>query len=187
MVHSSPSVLTLVLHSDLVQQMDHEGRGVTPQPFGEVTQLRQRVKKDSLVLLMAALAPLLCSVTPSSEVRAQLWPRNREHHAAGEMWPGETVPLPSVRDPRGSAPAFCLSPFTPAFGSGLGYSFPFTSARQETQGLKSVGPEGLKRKKSPLLNNHKKQLTFHRSCSVSPPDNCKCFRSIYEIHMEACV
>lgn len=109
LVHSSPSVLTLVLHSDLVQQMDHEGRGVTPQPFGAVTQLRQRVKKDSLVLLMAALAPLLCSVTPSSEVRAQLWPRNREHHAAGEMWPGETVPLPSVRDPRGSAPAFSLS------------------------------------------------------------------------------
>lgn len=141
LVHSSPSVLT-----HLVQQMDHGGRGVTPQPCGEVTQLWQRVKKDSLVLLMAALAPLLCSMTPGSEVRAQLWLRNWGHQAAGEMWAGETVPLSSARDPWGSALAFCLSALCPAFGSGLAHSYPFTSAHQETQGLKSVEPEGLKEK-----------------------------------------
>lgn len=37
-------------------------------------------------------------------------------------------------------------PFAPACGSGLAHSYPFTSAHQETQGLKSVGPEGLKEK-----------------------------------------
>lgn len=52
------------------------GVGVSPLSLsGRHPPLRQRVKKDSLMLLAAALAPLLCSVTPGSEVRAQLWPR----------------------------------------------------------------------------------------------------------------
>lgn len=167
--------------------MDHGGRGVTPQPCGEATQLRQHVKKDSLVLLMAALAPLLCSMTPSSEVRVQLWLRNWGHHAAGEKWPGETAPSSSARTHGAQLQLSVSLPFAPAFGSGLAHFYPFMSTHQETQGLKSVGPEGLKEKKSLLVNNHKKQMIFHRSCSVSPSDNCKCSRCIYETGMEPCV
>ena len=135
----------------LVQQMDRGGRSVTPQPFGESssspTQPRQRVKKDSLMLLVAALAPLLCCVTPGSEVRAQLWPRNRWRHAAGERWPGETVPSPPATDAAGVSDRFlCLSALRPFLRvTGPVRSYPFTNAHQETQGLKSVGPEGFQK------------------------------------------
>lgn len=129
----------------LVQQMDHGGRAVTSQPFGEVTLLWQRVKKDSLVPLRAALAPLQCSVTPSSEVRAQLWLRNWGHHAAGERWPGETVPVSSAGDWQGSAPALCLCP-SPLLWVRPCTLLPLHECPSGDTRLKSAGPEGLKEK-----------------------------------------
>lgn len=120
--------------------------GVGLSLFGEVTLLQQRVKKDSLVPLRAALAPLQCSVTPGSEVRAQLWLRNWGHHGAGERWPGETVPMSSARDWQGSAPALCLSALHPCIWVRPCTLLPLHKCPSGDTRLKSVGTEGLKEK-----------------------------------------
>lgn len=118
LVHSSPLMQPPVPGLHVVQQMDRGGRGVTPQPFGEVSssprQPQQPVKKDSLMLLVAAPAPLLCSLTPSSQVRAQLWPRNGWQQATEEWWPGDTVPSPPAVGPAGVPKGFlCRSALRP--------------------------------------------------------------------------
>lgn len=95
------------------------------------------------MLLAAGLAPLLCSLTPGSRVRAQLRPRNRWRHAAGERGPAGTVPVPSppVMDPDGVGYGFlCSSPLP--WGHRTWRSYPFMNAHQEAQGLKSARPEG---------------------------------------------